>query len=346
VLSTTSRSVLWIGMAALLGACNDTGSGTPTGLESATSVPGAPLGQSSSNACNPQRGHPAGKIIQSMAAPSPWAVAVRDDGLTYFTEIFNNQVGITNTFTRTISGTIPSGSLPTGLAFSPDGTRAYTANQGDNSVTVIDVGTGQVVGSVSTGFSAPSSAQVSPDGSQVYVGNNDNSLMIVDAQTLQITKTLTVGFATNAFAVDPAGRMLYASHFASGSVSEIDIFTGNVLRTFQLGGTTQGLALNRKGTHLYIANEGGYLSDVDLVNGTFGAQIPLAGVGFGVGVTPDDTEAWITLPLEGKVQVFNLAQRRITGTLQVGGEPRRIAFSAQGKIGALTDPSGFIIFVR
>jgi YVTN family beta-propeller protein len=211
---------------------------------------------------------------------------------------------------------------------------------------VINVGTGQVIGSISTGFSSPFTVQVSSDGSQVYVGNNDNTLMIVDAQTQQITKAVSVGFATNAFAVDPAGRMLYASHSGSGSVSEIDIFTGTVIRTFQLGGTPQGLALNRKGTHLYVANQGGYLSDVDLFTGSFGAQIPLAGVGFGVGVTPDDHEAWITLPHDGKVQIFNLVQRRITGTLQVGGEPRRIAFSAQGKIGALTDPSGFIIFVR
>jgi YVTN family beta-propeller protein len=341
--SRVGSRVLLFGVTAMLASCN-AGSTAPTGMESPALAAGA--GQVSPNACNPQKGHPAGTIVQTMAAPGPWGVAVRDDGLTYFTEIFNNQVGITNTFTRTISGTIPTGSLPTGIAFSPDGLRAYTANQGDNTVTVIDVGTGQVTGSISTGFSSPFSVQVSPDGLQLYVGNNDNTLMIVDTQTLQITKTLTVGFATNAFAVDPAGRMLYASHFASGSVSEIDIFTTTVLRTFALGGTTQGLALNRRGTHLYVANQGGYLNDVDLTTGTFGAQIPLAGVAFGVGVTPDDHEAWITLPLDGKVQIFNLVQRRVTGTLQVGGEPRRIAFSAQGKIGALTDPSGFIIFVR
>jgi YVTN family beta-propeller protein len=342
--SMTRSSVLWIGTVAILASCNNTDGGAPTGPQVADLAPPASVGNP--NGCNVPRGHPAGTIIQSMVAPGPWGVAVRDDGLTYFTEIFNNQVGITNTFTRTISGTIPSGALPTGIAFSPDGSRAYTANQGDNTVTVINVGTGQVIGSISTGFSSPFSVQVSPDGAQVFIGNNDNTLMIVDAQSQQITKTLTVGFATNAFAVDPSGRILYASHFVSGSVSEIDMFTGTVLRTFDLGGTTQGMALNRKGTHLYVANQNGYLSDVDLFTGTFGAQIPLAGVGFGVGVTPDDHEAWITLPLDGKVQIFNLIQRRITGTLQVGGEPRRIAFSAQGKIGALTDPTGFIIFVR
>ncbi len=340
-----SGALFLVGVALATG-CNTSGSTAP---ESQVPTGGTPIDLAAGgngNACNQGKGHPAGTIVQTVPAPSPWAVAVRDDGLAYFTEIFNNGVGITNTGTRSITGFIATGALPTGIAFSPDGGRAYTANQGDNTVTVIDVATSSVIGSISAGASSPFSVEVSPDGSLLYVGNNDNTLLVVDTQTLQIVKTVIVGFATNAFAVDPAGRMLYASSFVSGTVSEIDIFTGNVLRTFNLGGTTQGLALNKKGTHLYVANQGGYLNDVNLMTGQAGNQIPLAGVGFGVGVTADDHEAWITLPLDGKVQVFNLQQRRITGTLVVGGEPRRVAFSQLGKIGAVTNMAGYLTFVK
>lgn len=344
--SRALAGALLFSTATVLSSCGDGVSTAPTQSESPITTNGIPINLASGNACNPPKEHPAGKIIETVPASFPWGVAVRDDGLSYFTELFNNQVGITNTFTRAIIGFIPTGALPTGIAFSPDGARAYTANQGDNTVSVINVGSSQVIASVSAGGSSPFSVQVSPDGMQLYVGNNDNTMLVVDTQTLQITKTVIVGFATNSFAVDPAGRMLYANHFASGEVSEIDIFTGNLLRTFFIGGTPQGMALNRKGTHLYVANEGGYLSDVDLVTGQIGPQIPIAGVGFGVGVTPDDVEAWITLPLNGKVQVFNLQSRRMTGTLNVGGEPRRVAFSSQGKIGAITNPTGYITFVR
>jgi YVTN family beta-propeller protein len=340
----TAGSVVSFGLLTILAACHDAESTAPLKSDSPAAQP--PVSFATGNGCSGGGTHPTGSIIESISAQNPWAVDVLDDGTTYFSEAYNNRVGVTNTFTRTISGYVPTGSIPTGVAFSPDGTRAYTANQGDNTVTVIDVASGQAVGSVSTGSSSPFSVQVSPDGSQVFVGNNDNTLMIVDAATLQITKTVIVGEATNAFAVDPSGRILYASHFVSGSVSEIDMFTGSVLRTFQLGGRTQGLALNRKGTHLYVANEAGFLSDVDLTTGNTGAPIAIAGVGFGVGVTPDDNQAWVTLPLDGQVQVFSIVQRRITGTLQVGGEPRRIAFSQQGRIGALTDFSGNVIFVR
>ena len=333
--------VLLIGVAT---ACSD-GATAPTGQDSSSSP--VSLAAAASNSCPVPKGHPGGKIIDVLqGAAFPWAVAVRDDGLAYFTELFNNRVGVTDTRNRTITGYIPTGSLPTGIAFSPDGAKAYTANQGDNTVTVLDVASGQLVGSISTGGSSPFSVQVSPDGAQIFSGNNDNTLSVIDAQTNQVVKTVIVGFATNAFAVDGSGRILYASSFVSGTVSEIDIFTGNVLRTFNIGGTTQGLALNKRGTRLFVANQGGYLSEVDLLSGQIGSPIPLGGVAFGVGVTPDDHEAWITLPLDGKVQVFNLNSRRVTGTLAVGGEPRRVAFSGAGKIGAITNTQGYITFVR
>jgi len=333
-------AVLLVGVVGLA-SCND---GAPT---SPAQAPVEPVSLAvAANACKPPKDHPAGKIIGTTPAVGPWAVAVRDDGLAYFTAVPNNSVGITNTTTRTITGYIPTGSIPTGIAFSPDGTRAYTANQGDNSLGVIDVASSQQVASVAIGGSSPFSVEVSPDGGTVYVGNNDNTLTIVDAQTLQIIKTVIVGFATNAFAVDPAGRMLYASHFVSATVSEIDMVTNTVMRTFSLGGTPQGMALNKKGTHLFVANQGGYMSDIDLRTGQQGAQIPIGGVGFGVGVSADDNEAWITLPLDGKVQIFNLKKRKVVGTLVVGGEPRRVAFSDQGKIGAVTNQAGYITFVK
>ena len=326
----------------ILASCTDRGTPTESGSPAANPISLAAGG----NNCSQGKGHPAGTIVNTVPASFPWGVAVRDDGLSYFTQILDGGVGITSTTTQQVTGFIATGSLPTGVAFSPDGGRAYVANQGDNTVAAIDVATSQVVGSIATGGSSPFSVQVSPDGTQLYVGNNDNTLLIIDTGTLVITKTVTVGFATNAFAVDNSGRFLYASSFASGQVTEMDIFTGNVVRTFDVGGTPQGLAVNRKGTHLYVANEAGYLNDVDLTNGQIGTQIPLIGGGFGVGVTPDDHEAWIAIPFSGKVQIFNLQQRRVTGTLDVGGEPRRIAFSDQGKIGAVTNTAGYLTFVK
>lgn len=140
--------------------------------------------------------------------------------------------------------------------------------------------------------------------------------------------------------------MLYVSSFLGGSVTEIDMYTGDVLRAFFVGGVPQEMALNRKGTRLYVANESGYLNEIDLVSGNADATITLQGGGFGVGVTPDDGQAYVSIAFGGVVQVFSLQTRKLARTIEVGGEPRRIAFSQRGHIGAITNMGGYLTFVR
>jgi YVTN family beta-propeller protein len=261
----------------------------------------------------------------------------------YFTQLFDGGVGITSTKTRTVDGFIATGPIPTGIVFSPDGGRAYVANQfGD--VSVIDVATQAVVGSVAIGN--PLAVRVSPDGTQLFVATGNTQVFIVDVASLQVTKTVEVGFAPNGFAVHPDGRILYVSSFIVGTVTEIDMFTGLALRTFPVGGTPQEMALNRKGTRLYVANEQGHLDEIDLPTGQQLPPIPLQAGGFGVGVTPDDGQAFVTLPGAGLIQIFSLQTRRLAKSINVGGEPRRIAFSQQGHIAAVTNAAGFITFVR
>jgi DNA-binding beta-propeller fold protein YncE len=131
-----------------------------------------------------------------------------------------------------------------------------------------------------------------------------------------------------------------------GTVTEIDMFTGTVLRTFSIGGTPQGMAITRKGDRLYVANEAGFLTEITLQTGLITATMPLSGGGFGVGVTADDNQAWVAIPYGGSVQIFNLTTRRLSQAITVGGEPRRLAFSQHGAIGAIANLSGFVTFVR
>lgn len=326
----------------LIAACS---ADAPTAASPSASFATTSTQSSGSGGSCGQAGHPSGTILDTVQVPLPWGVAVRDDGLAYFTELLNASVGITSTKTRTVTGTIPVGQVPTGIAFSPDGGTAYAANQ-DATVSVIDVASATTTGTISTNGMAAFAVQVSPDGSQLFVGGSGSVVEVIDLQSAQVVNSINTGFAVNAFAVAPDNRMLYASAFVGGTVTEIDIFTQTALRTFSVGGTPQGLALNRKATHLYVGNEAGYLNDIDLTTGQVGANIPLAGGAFGVGVTPDDNQAYIAIPGRGVVQIFSLQTRKLTGSLAVGGQPRRIAFSQLGKIGAVTNQSGFLSFVR
>jgi len=237
-------NTLWsAGLALALAAC--TSEQSPT--DSSTAASGTP----SSDLAEPSR--PRG-VFENVQTPSPWGVAVRDDGLAFFTELVNGGVGMSSTKTRTVDGFIATGNLPTGIVFSPDGKRVYVANQG-GPVSALDVASQQVVTTIAVDF--PLAVRVSPDGSQLFVATGGSTVVVVDVATLTVTKAIEVGFSPNGFAVHPNGRQLYVSSFLTGTVSEIDMFTGNLLRTFAVGGTPQEMALNRKGTRLYVANEAG-----------------------------------------------------------------------------------------
>jgi YVTN family beta-propeller protein len=320
-----------------LTSCSDD---TPTSASAAQPA----FAATSSSTCDPKT-RP-GKLVEKVVTAAPaWGVAVRDDGLTYFAQPFIDQVGITSTSSRTILGSIPSSSWPLGLAFSPDGGTAYVTHLFSNDVGVIDVASATEVGTIPT-VGSPFVVRVSPDGERLFVATDANVVMIVSTATRELIKTVEVGFAPNAFAVHPDGRMMYVSAFAGGTVSEIDMITETVMRTFVVGGTPQDMAVNKKGDRLYVANEIGVLNEVNLLNGASAPDIPLKGGGFGLGVTPDDGEAYVAEPGNGLVEVFGLQTRKLTRTITVGGEPRRVAFSQQGKIGAISNMAGYITFVR
>jgi YVTN family beta-propeller protein len=324
---------------ALLSVLTSCSEDTPT--EATRGSPALATTATSTASCT-QPGHP-GTIVDKVTAPSPWGVAVREDGIAWFTEVYNDAIGFTSTKTRTLDGSVASGPVPTGIAFSPDGGTAYVANQfGD--VGVFDVATRQAIGSIPV--PNPLAVRVAPDGSQLFVATGGTQVYVVDTHSFAIVNTIEVGYAPNGFAVHPDGRILYVSSFEGGSVAEIDMYTHQVLRSFAVGGTPQEMALNRKGTRLYVANEEGYLNEIDLTNGQEAPHIALQAGGFGVGVTPDDGQAYVTEPSAGVIQVITLQTRKVGKTITVGGDPRRIGFSQAGHIAAATNVAGFITFIR
>ncbi len=337
--------LLLCGTAAFLTACGSDAASTSQPRSSVPPFSADVTTTTAGQSCN-QNTHPSALIIDTVITPAAFGIAVRDDGLTYFTELYNGGVGITSTQTRTVDGFIPTGDIPTGLAFSPDGFTAYVTNQYSQNVGVIDVASAQQVATIFTPAGNPSVVRVSPDGSRLFIGTTSTTVYIVDTQTRQIIGSVQTGFVPNSFAVNPDGRIMYAGASQGGSVTEFDMFTGQVLRTFYVGGTPQDLAVTKTGRTLYVGNEDGFLNQIDLPSGQITANIQLAGGAFGIGVTPDDVQAYVGIPSAGLVQIFNLQSRQLAQTINVGGNPRRIAFSQQGHIGAIANLNGYVTFVR
>jgi len=130
-----------------------------------------------------------------------------------------------------------------------------------------------------------------------------------------------------------------------GRVYELDV-AGDVLREFVVPGRPQGLGLSADGRELYAAGEDGDLIVLDLETGAEIARVALGAGGFGLAVTPDQTEVWVTAPAAGRVFVLDRASRTVQSTIDVGGAPRRLAFDWSGALAVIADEAGAIRFVR
>ena len=77
-------------------------------------------------------------------------------GKAYVTNQNANTVSVIDTATNAVVGSaIPVGSVPIGIAITPDGTKAYVTNANANTVSVINTATNAVVGSAIPVGSAP-----------------------------------------------------------------------------------------------------------------------------------------------------------------------------------------------
>ena len=67
------------------------------------------------------------------------------------------------------------------MAVTPDGSKVYVANRGNNTVSVIDA-TNTVIATIPVGL-APFGVAVTPDGSKVYVTNLNNTVSVIATAT-------------------------------------------------------------------------------------------------------------------------------------------------------------------
>jgi YVTN family beta-propeller protein len=100
---------------------------------------------------------------------------------------------------------IKVGESPSGIAITPDGSRAYVANANSEFVSVIDTRTNLVVGEPIKVGASPRSIAITPDGTRAYVASeNSGSVSVIDTRTNQVVGgPITVGAGPFGVAIPP-----------------------------------------------------------------------------------------------------------------------------------------------
>ena len=241
-----------------------------------------------------------------------------------------------------------------GTGGSGPASRAYVANTGGNTVSVVDTTTNDVVqvfgvgespiGVVVTPYGKPGAAGNSGGsdgsggtggvggggGSRIYVTNqSSDSVSVIDTATNTVTATITGFDRPVGVTVSPDGSLVYVTNYDADSLAVIQSATNTVTTTIPVGSNPIGAALNPLGTLIYVANS----SSVSVINA--GAEAVVSTIAdqdraFEVAVSPGGNRLYVTERSSDTVGVYNTTTNAFVATYGVGNRPEGIAINPAG----------------
>jgi len=272
----------------------------------------------------------------------PYSVAVSSGGLAYVSQLDSATLAAVSPPNYSFSGRISVGNVPTEVAFTSTGTKAYVTNQFSDNVGVIDVASQRQVGTV-TVTGNPFAVIVGPGDSVVYVTTTADSLFGIQVATGLITHRMGMPSISNGLAV--CDSLLYVSTRDVGMVSVVSMKRDSVVQVLPVGGAPQGIVIAPSKRELYIANQNGSLQFWDLTANTSEGSVSLAGGGFGLAQSPADGRLYVTTLSGGQVQVVDPVTRQKVDSFSVGGTVRRIGFNSAGTIAVVANEGGWVDFL-
>ncbi len=145
---------------------------------------------------------------------------------------------------------------PIALALSRDGTRLLTANQGSDSVSLLDTTARKVLHELSTG-PKPSSIALTRDGKQAVVTHwygADLAVLDLNNDHLTLKGRVAVGPEPRGVVLAPDGKTAYVALGAANEIARVDLDTLTVNGRLAVGREPRGVALSPDASHLLVGN--------------------------------------------------------------------------------------------
>ncbi|GHG89870.1 beta-N-acetylglucosaminidase domain-containing protein [Streptomyces lanatus] len=190
---------------------------------------------------------------------------------------------------------ITVGANPGEVVVSADGRTAYAANQGSNTVSVIDVARGTVTATVAVGR-VPAGLALTPDGDTLWVANyTDGTVQPVDTGTLKAGTPVAVGSGPENLAITPDGRTLYVANIHDNTVSPVDLATASAGPAIPVGPRPFNVVAAPDGRTVYVSNSGGStVTPIDTATHDTEPTLLVTGQAYGLGLSPDGRTLWVS----------------------------------------------------
>lgn len=234
-------------------------------------------------------------------------------------------------------------------ALGQTGGTVYSADEGGNSISAIDLKTGAVE-TISIPI-APHNVDLTPDGKFLLAvgdpathgeqgsgdhahgaaGSAEGQLAILDPLNVNApARTVAVGSHPAHVVADRSGRA-FVTLAGADEVAVVDLAKAEVTGRIATGKFPHGLRLSPDGAEIYVANaEDGSVSVIDTKTLTETARIPVGKAPVQVGFTPSGAQVYVSLRDENRVAVIDTATRAVTNRIDVGPNPIQMIATPDG----------------
>jgi YVTN family beta-propeller protein len=204
-----------------------------------------------------------GAILQRVNGVSdPYQLGFTNDGKYFITiglrlnrvDIYSHQPNINNQGDQfKLLKRIPTGSMPSHVAFSQDQQVAYVTLQGDNQLIAIDIATQTIIWKTPVG-KAPAGLWVTPKG-MILVGiMGENYVQVIDPNSRNTIKKIITGKGAHALRGRGDGKTVFVSNRDNSSISAIDMETLTKLYDIPTDSGPDCMDISADGKTLWVTN--------------------------------------------------------------------------------------------
>ena len=190
------------------------------------------------------------------------------------------------------------------VAMAPNGRRAFVANIGSGSVSVIDIEKGERLANIPTGEGAEG-ITVTPGGKEVWVTNRAaDTITVLNARSLEIIKEIPCASFPIRARATPGGKYVLVSNARSGDLAVFDVATKEEKHRIPLELTAE-------------------VTEGRLFGGRFGdSSVPI-----GILIEPKGGRAYVANANADVISIVDLKEWKTDGYLTAGKEPDGLGYS-------------------
>lgn len=217
---------------------------------------------------------------------------------------------------------------------------AYVSSEKDHTLTVLDLKTQAVVGTVPT-CKRPRHMVLTPDGKQLMVACGDSGQAdVIDLATRKSVRRIDLGEDPEIFDLSPDGKTLYVSNEEDGELGVVDLASGKRVKSIEVGKEPEGVKVSPDGRTVYVTSEvASMVHVIDAASGKVTKNVKAGKRPRRFAMTPDGTQLWVTNELGASVTVISTRDHTVLDTIrfEVKGAraaditPVGITMSADGK---------------